>query len=196
MKNKHASNGSYTPRRPRSSVKKKVPAPRLGYLVVPSFSKLKGDKKISTGLRRSFDPAKLTKDELRLLGPGWTDLVHYDAKEKVVKYGKSNPKQGCFSLSRAIPASLGLYRTLCLFPSASVISGDPWGSPWAIALRHTATALPLVITERKGALCILTVLDDVDAPPLSFKKGTLRVLSALVDERCPHPSGHVAGGVA
>jgi len=186
----------YTPRRPRSAVKKKVPAPRLGYLVVPSFSKLKGDKKISTGLRRSFDPAKLTKDELRLLGPGWTDLVHYDAKDKVVKYGKSNPKQGCFPLSRAIPASLGLYRTLCLFPMADIISGAPWGSPWAIALRHTATALPLVITEHGGKVCVLTTLDGVDHPILSFKKGVLRFLNALVSERCPHPSGHVAGGVA
>ncbi len=186
----------YTPRRPRSAVKKKVPAPRLSYLVAPSFSKLKGDKKISTGLRRSFDVARLTKDEVKLLGPGWTDLVHYDAKERSVKYGKGNPKQGCFSLARALPASLGLYRTLCLFPMSSVISGASWGSPWAIALRHTATALPLVITERKGALCILTVLDDVDAPPPSFGKGVLRLLSALVSERCPHPSGHVAGGVA
>ena len=186
----------YTPRRPRSAVKKKVSAPRLGYLVAPSFSKLKGDKKISTGLRRSFDPAKLTKEEVRLLGSGWTDLVHYDAKEKVVKYGKSNTKQGCFPLSRVIPASLGLYRTLCLFTSALVISGDPWGSPWAIALRHTSTALPLVISERKGGLCILTTLDEVDVPPLSFKKGTLRMLSALMNERCPHPNGHVSGGVA
>lgn len=186
----------YQPRRPRSAIKKKVPAPRLSYLVAPSFSKLKGDKKISASLRRSFDARMFSKDEGKSLGPGWTDLVHYDAKEKAVKYGKSDPQQGCFSLARAIPASLGLYRTLCLFPMASIISGASWGSPWAIALRHTATALPVVITERKGALCIMTTLDDVEDPPSSFGKGVLRLLSALANERCPHPSGHVAGGVA
>ena len=107
--------------------------------------------------------------------------------------------QDYVSLHQAIPASLALYRTICMFPNPRVFTegSEGYKVTWGIILKHRKTGALLEIREWKGAFGIGTTYTNINDLPEEFKKDMEIFLNLLLSDKSPHPyDGLVAGSVA
>lgn len=181
--------------RPRALPKKAPSTPSPFPVSAPRSSKLKGDKKIAQRMQEAFESIGIgeTIRILKARGPAkrlTSELavhLHYDGK--AVKAGMTKSLRD-LPIRQTISSPLALYRTLCLFPEAKLTA-----HPWNIFLRHITTGQILSIGDFKGGFDIQTTFAFPKDAPKPFLKDILRLLSALLHSRCPHPSGHVAGSL-
>jgi hypothetical protein len=114
--------------------------------------------------------------------------------EEYQKFERENTR-----LWKALPASLALYRTICMFnnPVVECEGNNGYKVPWTMHLLHTESNTVIAMREWKGGFGIGLPHYEHTKMPLSLKRDLTLLVETLVSDRSPHPyDGVVAGSVA
>lgn len=190
------------PKRPRSKRNPPIPSVPTRHLVEAFYHRkgLAGDPKAAVRMNMLFEPLGAAASRKIDKDPDFgTDIfqhVCYSLSTKRTRLAaKKGPWPGSYGLSRVISSSLGMYRTLCLFPKA-VVTMDPRSTehPFNIYLRHITTGHTIAIGDWRGGFRFLTAQKNPKKVPKTFMRDILRLMDTLLSDRCPHPQkGLVAG---
>jgi len=192
-----------TARRTRSIRRKTSPKAPVRFLIEALYDKkATSDTKARTRINKLFDPFNAT--EARKLQREYEFVSNlyqhfaYDPTKKVAKpYAAICPwtkQKGVLQLSRVAHSSLTLYRTLCLFPGAAVLSNKNEKSPFGIYLRHITTGYEVLIGEHNGVFRFYTTDMLFKECPKPFLRDLTHLVNLLLSERCPHPHEDLVAG--
>lgn len=156
------------------------------------------DYETAEELREVFKP--ITASMARELGQdslngNVSSYCMVEEKTRKAKFLKDYRKEGFVGLYKAIPASLAMYRLICMFenPIVNTIGAAGYKMPWNMYFKHKSGTV-IMFGEWKGAFGFWTAALEEKTLKPEFKKDIIKLLNLMLSNNSPHPYDHTVAG--